>query len=55
LALAGASGSYHTYLGPGTRLAPDVKGVLAGSGEACLRLRRDAEELEVCIPLRPLI
>ena len=32
-----------------------LKDVLAGSGEACLRLRRGDEELDVCIPLQPLI
>ncbi len=32
-----------------------LKSVLAGSGEACLRLRRDGREIDVCFSLRPLI
>ncbi|MEJ2189455.1 MAG: aspartyl protease family protein [Acidobacteriota bacterium] len=32
-----------------------LKSVLAGPGEACLRLRRDAEEIDLCIALQPLI
>jgi hypothetical protein len=32
-----------------------LKDVLASPGEACLRLRRDGEEIDVCIPLQPLI
>lgn len=32
-----------------------LKGVLAGSGELCLRLRREVQEIDVCVPLHPLI